>query len=199
MSTNNKDEGQERPRGVTIPFKLWMIAAVVLFIAVAGVITWYLALRSSPSSATRQPPAVVEVIHLTYPRSWKAVPAKSVSGVPSDALIVLQHTGKTGLVVVLPGGKPPTLGDASARSFSTELARRYADYRLISAKVIRLKPGKALFISYLRTKQGVLHTITILPAGRRCFLIETASSPSNGQLGTEIGKILESTTVSAKA
>jgi len=196
---SNEDEGRTSPRCVTIPFRFLTIAAAVVVIAAVGFMVWHFALRSTTSSISRKPSAFVEVIHLTYPRDWETVPAKSVSVVPSDAIIVLEHTGKTGLVVVLPGGKPPALSEISAKLISTELAKRYADCKLILAKVIRLEPGKALFISYLRTKQGVLHTITIGSAGRRSFLIETASSPSNGKLGTEIGKILRSTTVSAMA
>ena len=75
---------------------------------------WHFALRSTTPSISRKPSAFVEVIHLTYPRDWETVPAKSVSGVPSDAIIVLEHTGKTGLVFVLPGGKPPVLSEISA-------------------------------------------------------------------------------------
>ena len=51
------------------------------------------------------------MIHLTYPSDWTTVSAKSVSGVPSNATIVLQRKDKSGILVVVPGGN---LGNSSA-------------------------------------------------------------------------------------
>lgn len=198
MALKSEHQQSDRARGITIPFKLLKIAAVVVIVAAAGVAVWYFAIRSS-TSTPKKSAHVLEVIHVTYPSDWKSVPAKGVTGVPSDAVIVLEHTGKMGLFVVLPAGKAPTLDAATVRTMNVELAKQYADYKFISAHINKLKPGKALILTYVRTKQGVLHSVTILPAGKASFLIETASPPSNRKVGTEIGQILGSATVSTKS
>ena len=160
---------------------------------------WYFAVRSTSSSTTNaSSPATVKTIHLTYPSDWTVVPAKSVSGAPSDAVIVLRRKDKSGVLVVLPGGKALALDTASSNKISAELAKRYADYKFVSAAVVRVKAGRALFIAYLRTQQGQLHTITILPVGQRSFIIETASPPSSHQAEVEIDEILKSATISSK-
>ena len=195
MALKSEHQQLDRARGVTIPFKFLKIAAVVVIVAVAGVAVWNFAVRSTPKSSS--PPVAVKTIHLTYPSDWRSVSAKTVHGVPSDAVIVLQRKDESGVVIVLSGGKAPAFDTASANIIGATLAKKYADYKFLSARILKLKQEKAFLFSYLRTKQGMLHTITIIPIGNRSFLIETASPPTNGKLGTEIGKILESATISS--
>jgi len=196
VALKSEDQQLDDARGVTIPFKFLKIAAVVVIFAAVAVAVWYFASHSTPK--TSSPPAAVKTIHLTYPSDWRAVSVKTVRGVPSDALIVLQRKDKSGVVIVLSGGRAPAFNTASADTIGVTLAKTYGDYKFLSARVLRLKLGKAFLFSYLRTKQGMLHTITFIPVGNRSFLIETASPPSNGKVGTEIGKILESAIISSK-
>ena len=199
MALKADNPQSDRARGVTIPFKLLKIVAVAVIVVAAGVAVWYFATSRPTSSPTTRASssAAVKTIHLTYPSDWTVASAKSVRGAPSNAVIVLQRKDKSGVLVVLPGGQAPALDVASSKKISATLAKQYADYKFLSAAVVRLKAGKALFITYLRTKQGDLHTITILPVGRKSFIVETASPAANGTLGTEIGKILKSATVSS--
>jgi hypothetical protein len=197
VALKTENPQSDRARGVTIPFRLLKIAAIVVIVAAVGVAVWYFAIRSTPK--TSSPPVAVKTIHLTYPSDWRAVSAKTVRGVPSDAVIVLQTKNELGVLTVLPSGKAPALDTASVNKMNAALAKKYADYKFLSAKVLTLKQEKALLFNYLRTKQGVFHSITIIPVGNRSFWIETASPPTNGKLGTEIGKIIKSATISSKS
>ena len=174
------------------------IATIVLFVVITGVAVWYFGVRSTPNSTNVISSSIAtKTIHLTYPTTWKSVSATTVHGAPSNAIIVLQRTDKSGVLVVLPGGKAPPLNAISSNKISSELATSYKDYKFVNAAIINLKGKHALFITYLRTKQGDLHTVTILPVGQRSFDIETASPSANGQLGVEIGKILKSVTITS--
>lgn len=195
-----KDEMNQHDtaRDIALSYRFLMVVAAVAIVAAIGMPVWYLAIRST-STTTTTLPAVTGTIHLAYPSDWMAVSAKNLSGVPSNATFVLQQKDKLGILIVLPGGKAPALDSASVATLSAELAKQYADYKFLGANMVSLKSEKALLLSYLRTKQGVLHEVMIIPVGHKSFYIETASPPSNVFLGTEIGMILASATVSSKS
>ncbi len=196
MATRNEDHQLDGARRLSFPFWLLKIVAIVIVVAGVGVTVWYLAIRSSPT--TNSSPIALKTIHLTYPSDWRAVSAKSVRGAPSSAVLVLQRKDKSGVLIVLSAGRAPAFNAASANAIGATLSKTYADYKFLGTRVLQLKQEKAFLFSYLRTRQDMLHTITFVPAGRRSFLIETASSPTNRNLGAEIGAILESATISAK-
>ncbi len=200
MESNEETPQSDHVRGVTISFGLMRIVAIIVIVLLAGSAVWYSVMDSTSRSTTRVPSrAAVKTIHLTYPSDWRAVSAKSVRGVPSNAVLVLQRRDKSGVLIVLSGGRAPAFNATFANAIGTTLSKKYADYKFLSTKVLQLKQEKAFLFSYLRTRQDMLHTITIVPAGRRSFLIETASSPTNRKLGIEIGTILESTVISPSA
>lgn len=171
--------------------KIFGIFAVVIAV---GLSLWYLA--SGPASGSRNvasSPVSASTIRLTYPTDWKVITLPtSIPGVASNAIIVLQRRDKSGVLVVLPGGKAPPFDASTSRKISSLLAKQYADYKFVRAAVVHLGGEAALFFTYLRTKQGDLHTITILPVGQKSFIIDTASPSTSAKLGVEIGKILKS-------
>ncbi len=96
---------------------------------------------------------------------------------------------------MIPSGAAPKFDSAFADRTNAQLSKKYPDYRFVSAKIVSLRPGKAFILSYVRDKQHVLHTLTIIPAKDKSFVIETASPPSSKVIGAEIGRILHSATL----
>jgi hypothetical protein len=185
------------PRGAVVSGKAVAIFMVcVLLIAAAGASVWYFAVRTTGTAAAKT--AEASTIHFAYPKNWKAVPLSSVKGIPADATAVIQRKDKKAVLVVIPSGKAPALNDASAASIGASLEKKYADYKFLSAKMIPLTVGKSLLFTYVRTKQGVLHTIMIIPvAPTSSYIVETASPPQSGAIGKEIGLILKSARVTS--
>ena len=181
-----------------IPTKFLKIAATVVIVAVVGLSIWYFVKEPGPrAEIVTSSPVATKSIHLTYPPDWEVASASTVRGAPSRAIIVLQRRDKSGVLVVLPSGKAPAFNASSSKEISSELAKEYADYKFVSAAIVHLRGKTAYFLTYLRTRQGDLHTITILPEGQRSFIIETASPSANAKLGVEIGKILKSATITS--
>jgi hypothetical protein len=170
-----------------------LVAAAALLIAVFG-FGW---LRGSPGqhASVGSSGSAIPRINLVLPNDWARVSASSVTGAPKAALAVIQRRDKTALLVILRTTSVPSFGRAFSTTLNRQLAGRYADYKFISAKVITIRPGKVFVFSYLRAKQGLLHTITIVPAGSQGYVVTTASPPSARKAAAEIGTMLHSITL----
>ena len=181
---------------LTLPLK---IVGVLVVIVAVGFGLWRLASEPAPGSRNvASTPVSARSIHLAYPTDWRALTLPtSVPGVASNAIIVLQRRDKSGVLVVLPGGQAPPFDSSTSRRISLLLAKQYTDYKFISADVVKLGSKETFFFSYLRTRQGDLHTITIIPVGQKSFIIDTASPSASGKLGVEIGNILKSAKVTS--
>lgn len=183
-----------RQRGLVISYNA--LGAVLGALTVAGIailILWQTNVIFKGSKASGS--STIPAIHFQYPKSWGTIPRSGWAkiGAGSNAAAVLERRGNTANLVVLRGGKA-TVNNQTAQAINDRLKARYSDYKFISARRIVLpniaKP--AMFFTYGRTSQGVLHTITIIPAPPISFIVETASPPGNKAISKEIGKILNS-------
>lgn len=189
-----------RQRGVLVSYPVLGLLAALAAAGIVILILWQTNVIFNGSSKTvtggsNQP---VPSIHFRYPKSWTEL-AKSrwaSVGAPASAAAVLQRQGNTANLVVLRGGKT-TVNGSTVRRIGKQLKKTYSDYEFISAKKITLAniPGAALFFTYGRTKQGILHTITLIPAPPISFIVETASPPKNKGIERQIGAIINSATL----
>jgi hypothetical protein len=189
-----------RQRGVLISYRA--LAGVLGVLAAAGIailILWQtnVIFSSSKKAAATGP---IPAIHFQYPhKSWKLLPKSQWTkiGAPSNAAAVLQRKSNSADFVVLRAGKA-VVNSHTAQRINDQLKAKYSDYQFISARRIKLPSisAQAMLFTYGRTKQGVLHTITIIPAAPISFVIETASPPKNKGIARQIGAILKSARLS---
>ncbi|MGH3009956.1 MAG: hypothetical protein ACRDLM_11205 [Gaiellaceae bacterium] len=195
-----------KQRGLVISYPaLAGVAGAVGALVVAGIVILILWQTNVIFSGSKQAPATsrgVPSIHFRYPKSWTQLPkAKwAAIGAPKNAAAVIQRHGNSANLVVLRAGKA-VVNSHTAQKINSQLKAKYSDYRFFSANVILLPNGaapsiRAMFFTYGRTKQGVLHTIAIIPAKPISFVVETASPPKSKTIAREIGRILKSTTLS---
>lgn len=188
-----------RQRGLVIPYSA--LAGALTVLAVAGVailILWQTDVIFSSSKNSVATTGPTPAIHFRYPKSWTVLPKSqwSTVGAPSTASAVLQRKGNSANLVVIPAGKAEINGSTVQR-INDQLSKRYSDYKFVGAHRIQLPniADQGLLFTYGRAKQGVLHTLTIIPAPPSSFIIETASPPKNKPIERQIVEILKSASV----
>src|SRR5262249_9528532 len=150
------------------------------------------------------PPHAAPTIHFHYPKAWTLVPHSrwAALNVPPGTSAVLERRNHSGVLVVLSGRRQVDVGTtaaatAEANQLNKQFGAKYPDYAFVRAQRIVLPhAGASLVFAYDRKKQGLLHTLTIIPAGTTSFEIDTASPPGDKAVGNEIGAILRSATLS---
>jgi hypothetical protein len=192
-----------RQRGFVIPYPA--LAGVLGALAAAGIailILWQTNVIFSSSKPAPVASRGVPLIHFRYPKSWTQLPKAKWAAVhaPKNAAAVIQRRGNSANLVVLRAGKA-VIDSHTAQKINNQLKAKYRDYQFISARAILLPDGaapsiRAMFFTYGRKSQGVLHTISIIPAPPISFIVETASPPKSRSIAREIGNILKSTTLS---
>jgi hypothetical protein len=187
-----------KQRGLVIPYPA--LAGVLGVVAVAGIailVLWQtnVLFSSSKKAALTNVPT----IHFRYPKSWAQLPKSRWAsvGAPKNTAAVIERHGNSANLVVLRAPKAAVNGH-TAQKINDQLKAKYSDYQFISARRIKLPSisAQAMLFTYGRTKQGVLHTITIIPAAPISFVIETASPPKNKGIARQIGAILKSARLS---
>jgi hypothetical protein len=172
---------------------LWLIVVAAVAASI-GVGVWALTRGSSQHALDG---TKTHRFHLVYPSDWKQVPpprAAAVAAAGKAVAALEQKTGK-GLLVLRVGGKSPPLGRSFVQGFANRLRRQVPDAKLTKSVILRL-PNKrhALFLSYVRKTNGTLTTITVIPAGKQTYIINTLCAASAVQIGREIGRMIRSFT-----
>lgn len=176
-----------RPRGIVISYRVLAAAAGGLVVAAAvAVLVWQLAFASSPAS--------VPGVRLSFPNDWAQVPPATLQGSPANAVMALLRKDKRAALVVLRKGPEP-LNAAAVRRLERQLRAKYSDFKPLRSEFIQVQAGKALLLSYERTAQGrhgELDTITIIPAGRVSFVLDTTSPAGDAEIDHELQGIIGS-------
>jgi hypothetical protein len=199
MQERHPVRAPRQQRGLIISYRA--LAGVLGALAAAGIvilILWQVGVIFSGSKKAATATGPVPSIHFQYPKSWKPLPASRWAsvGAPSNAAAVLQRRGNSGNLVVLRARKE-TVTAKTAQTINDQLRAKFKDYKFVSAKRVQLPniPSPVMLFTYGRKTQGVLHSITIIPAPPISFVVETASPPNNKPIEKEIGNILRSATL----
>ena len=179
------------PRGLVVSYRTLAAAAGGFALAaVVGVLLWQFALKSSPAKSSSGIPG----IDLRFPSDWSQVSPGTLKGAPPNAVVALLRKDKQAVLVVVRSGPVP-LTQATANRLDRQLKAKYADFRPLRAQYVHVQAGKALLISYERTKQGrngELDTVTIIPAGRISFVLNTTSPAGDAKIDHELQGIIGS-------
>lgn len=152
---------------------------------------------TSPTTTTTGSQQSLPSIHFRYPPGWGQLPKSrwAAVGAPKSAAAVIERKGNSANLVVLRGGKTK-VNHRTEQKLDSRLKAQYSDYQFVSAEAIKLpnagSPVRAMLFAYDRVKQGVFHTITVIPAGKISFVVLTASPPKSKAIAREISRILKS-------
>lgn len=178
------------PRALVISYRTIAVALGALIVAAAiGVLVWQFAFATTPAG--------IPGIRLSYPNSWGQVAPATIPGAPPNADLAIARKGGTAVVVVLRNA-PVKLDAATVTRLERQLKAKYSDFRPLRSEFIQVKAGRALLLSYERAKQGKhgeLDTITVIPAGRVSFVLDTTSPFGDAKIDRELQGIIGSARV----
>jgi hypothetical protein len=127
---------------------------------------------------------------ISYPSNWRPIGKAELAKLPGKPAAVLRRKDGKGFVVVRSeAGKAQSFAKLQS-DLTTELKKRVPDFKERSSKVVKIKAGKGLFTTYIRTKTGTVHSVLVVPAGKRTFTVNSVSRGGEDKTAREIGKML---------
>jgi hypothetical protein len=127
---------------------------------------------------------------LSYPDSWRPLSSTELARQPGQPLAVIRRKDGKGFVVLRREGRAPRNFTGFSSDLSRALSKRVPDYQKRSSKVIKIAAGQAFFFSYIRKTKGTVHTIVLVPAGKRSYVLNTVSSGASQSVARQIARII---------
>ena len=165
----------------------WHLSLAMALAAAAAVVV--LVLLPSGGSAKRSQLATFTApggaFSLSYPAGWHATAAGRTAA-------AIERSDRSALVTVR---ENPPLGSslsALAKTLPAALAKRFDDYRPLSARAVRLSTGPALAYTFARTRSGTVETMVVAPARTSSFTLVAVARGGAQQAAREAGSIVRS-------
>jgi hypothetical protein len=127
---------------------------------------------------------------LSYPQSWRPLSQDELDALPGRPLAVVRRKDGKALAVLRREGRAPKSFSAFSTPLSRALEKRIPDFQRLSSRIVTLRAGKAFFYSYLRKRQGTVHTVVLIPAGNRSYALNTVSRGSSEEVAREVARII---------
>jgi len=129
---------------------------------------------------------------LLRPDGWKEVSAEELKLIPGKPLAVLRRDAGQGLVTVTAPSEPERDVEAIANELDKRLAKEIRDFRKVAARVVRVKAGRALLYSYVRTKKATAHTLLVVPGKERTYTVSAVIPAGAEEAARDVGEMLNS-------
>jgi hypothetical protein len=128
---------------------------------------------------------------LSYPDGWRPLSKKRLDALPGNPLAVLRRKDGKGYVILRKEDKraPRDFGQFSGE-LTRELEQRVPDFQKQSSRVVKIRAGEAFFYSYIRKRAGTVHSVLVVPAGKRSYAFNTVSRGGATDVARETAKII---------
>lgn len=134
-----------------------------------------------------------DAFSVRYPSTWKPLSKHSLRTAPGHPLAALERKDRKGLVVIRrEQGRAGGDLNRFAAQLRRVLERRFSDFQGRHAKLIKVRAGKAFFVSYIRKRAGTIQSLVIVPVGRKTYTLNTISSGTAKSVAREVGRIIVS-------
>jgi hypothetical protein len=127
---------------------------------------------------------------LSYPSSWRPLSSKELNRLPGNPLAVVRRKDGKGFVVLRRERRAPKNFGGFSADLTTALDKRVPDFQKRSSKVIQISAGKAFFYSYIRKSRGTVHTVVLVPAGKRSYVLNTVSRGGAEDVARQVARII---------
>ena len=127
---------------------------------------------------------------LSYPDSWRPLSGKELDQLPGNPLAVVRRKDGKGFVILRKEGRAPKSFSAFSGDLTQALDKRIPDFQKRSAKVVKLSSGNAFFFSYIRKTKGTVHTVVLVPDGKRSYVMNTVSRGGSEDVARQVARII---------
>lgn len=168
-------------------------AALLAAAVVVAVIGVFSTREDHPKTNTKALHSQALGFSLTYGKGWTPAPAATLANVPSKPAALLRRNDRKGLVTVRQTGSARMAQPRKlAIDMRRDLARRFPDFRAVSARVVPIRAGHAFLFTFVRTRSRVVQTIALAEVGKRTFQLEGIVPGDAPQAARETAAILSS-------
>jgi hypothetical protein len=129
---------------------------------------------------------------ISVPEGWKALRGAELAGVQGGPVAALSQTDGRGLVLV--HRSAAVQGDlrAVARRLTTELRGRVLGFKLVSARLGRVRAGGALLYTFVRGKQAMVQTLALTKVRGVTYRIDAVVPGDQPDAAREAGAVVGS-------
>jgi hypothetical protein len=120
---------------------------------------------------------------------WSALSQKQLAAAGRPAQAGLVRKGG-GVLLIRAKGKAPADFKSFSADLTTALQKRLPDFQKRSSRIIRVGSGQAFFYSYVRRTRGTVHTVTVVPAGKGSYSIDTVTPGGDEQAARQAAQMI---------
>lgn len=169
---------------------------VALLAALAGAAIAIAAVLSAGGS-TDSGPRATEIdggdFTIAFPAGWKATDADQLLKIEGRPAAMMRRDDGHGTVIVRRKGAPENQSlRALTKDLTARLDRRFADFKFVSSRVVRLRGGNAFLYTFLRTKAKVAQSIAIVRVGKTSFTLDAVAAAGDARAAREVAAIVRS-------
>ena len=181
------DVALPRPRHVTaIAAALSATAGMLLS---TGAFTLIRKHDAAPPAATAvaQKPFTVSV-----PHGWQPVPRAELAKLPSRPIAAFRRDDRHGLVMVRRTAPFSATGTELARTVGSQLRRRFPGFKPVSARVVRIRAGRAFTYTFVRRPRATVQSLTLAGVRGRAYAIDAVVPAGAPDAARQVGAIIAS-------
>lgn len=165
---------------------LFLLAALVSFLIARG--SGDDAKDSASNNAVKGPKGTTYRIPVA--EGWQSLKGEALAEQPGDPLTVLRRKDGKGFLVIRAEGRAPTSFATFTKELDREFKKRVPDFQRRSARTLRIKAGPAYFYSYIRKEQGTVHSVVLVPAGQRSYVLNTIAPGGEDEIAKQLGNMI---------
>jgi hypothetical protein len=130
---------------------------------------------------------------IAYPSGWAPSTAATRAKLPGHPVAVIRRTDGKGVVIVRRKAAPKdqTL-KALTRDLNAGMAKRFDDFRFVSARVARVRGGNAFLYTFVRTRQKTAQSIALVRVGDANFTLDAVARSGDMRAAREVAAIVRS-------
>jgi hypothetical protein len=201
MSTATVPRAPEPPAPTPPPArrrdsKALLIGAAVSLFVVAALVSFLLTRGDSGEGKARAGAGVSGSARTSYTISkdanWQWLTGKALAEQPGEPLSVMRRKDGTGLLVVRGEGRAPESLRNFTKQLDREFERRIPDFQKRSARTLRIEAGEAFVYSYIRERRGTVHSVVLVPAGARSYVLDSVVQGGEADTAKELGRMIVS-------
>jgi hypothetical protein len=167
----------------------WVVTLLGGF-AVAAVVVLLLTGGDDETGAVQS--AADNPFTVAQPSGWESLSPEQLQALPRQPVAVLRETDGKGIVVINVNAR--TNADLSKLSGQLEarLSNKIPDFKLVNSSTVTVKAGRALSLSYARTKKGTATTLLAVPTSRALYTLNAVVPAGQDAAAQDAASILSS-------
>jgi hypothetical protein len=167
-----------------------LIAAVAVVVVLAAVLAAFVVVSRDDDEKGKLTGSGGEDFSLSYPDGWAKLSAADLGNAPGSPIAGVRSGDSSGFVFLRREGRAPKDFNSFTTQFTQELDRRLPDFQKRSARIVKTAGGNAYFYSYIRKRKGTVHTVVVVPDGKRSYVLNTVSRGGEEKTARDIAQII---------